>query len=149
MQVGDFAPRLQDYLKNVYSIKVDKSSGRAHLSFPSGAIAHVRGSIILKDRRGFYNLQEEDYKDIVNNTNRFFAVVLGDPEKTFVFPREGLKTSFDGHPLTYPSTSQGGNNPKWYFDIREEDDKHYLRLRSGETNEINIDNYLNKWDQIE
>jgi hypothetical protein len=146
---GDFAPRLQEYLENIYSIKVDKSSGRAHLSFPSGAIAHVRGSIILKDRRGFYNLQEEDYKDIVNNTNRFFAVVLGDPEKTFVFPREGLKTFFDGHPLTYPSTSQGGNKPKWYFDIREEDDKHYLRLRSGETNEINIDNYLNKWDQIE
>jgi hypothetical protein len=58
-QVYDFAPKLRDYLENIYSIKLEKGVGRAHLSFPSGVVLHVRGSIILKDHKGFYYLQEE------------------------------------------------------------------------------------------
>jgi hypothetical protein len=66
-QEHDFAPRLRDYLENIYSVRLEKGSGRAHLAFPSGAIINVRGSKILKDRRGFYHLQEDEYKEIVDN----------------------------------------------------------------------------------
>jgi hypothetical protein len=144
-QVYDFAPRLKDYLENIYSVKLEKGVERAHLSFPSGVVLHVRGSIILKDHRGFYYLQEEDYKEILDSSNRFFAVVFGDPEKTFVFTKDSLKTFFDDRSLTLPE----GRKPKWYFDIREDNERHYLKVRSPGTKEHNIDNYLNKWDQIE
>jgi hypothetical protein len=141
----DFAPRLKDYLENIYSIKVNKGKGRAHLSFPSGAIINVRGSITLKDHRGFYHLQEEDYNEILDNANLYFAVVLGSPENTFVFPKESLKVLFSGA----SATSQEGKKPKWYFDIREDNGRHYLKVHSPGSNEQNIDDYLNRWDQIE
>ena len=144
-QTHDFAPRLKDYLENIYSIKLHKGIGRAHLSFPSGAVLHVRGSIILKDHRGFYYLQEEDYKDILDSSDRFFAVVFGNPEKTFIFTKDSLKTLFDGLQLTL----REGKKPKWYFDIRKDSDGHYLKVHSPGSNEQNIDNHLNKWDQIE
>jgi hypothetical protein len=140
-QEHDFAPKLKEYLENIYSIKVNKSTGRAHLSFRSGAIVHVRGARLS----GFYYLQEEAYKDIVDNANRFFAVVFGNPETTFVFSKEDLKSFFGGSSLT----SGEGKKPKWYFDIREDNDKYYLKIHSKGTNEVAIDNYLNKWDQIE
>jgi hypothetical protein len=94
-----------------YSIKISEGVGRAHLSFPSGTIVHVRGSIILKDERGFYYLQEEDQKDIVENDRRFLAAVFGNPEKTFVFPKEARKTLFGSYPLTL----QEGKKTKMVF----------------------------------
>ena len=45
-QTNDFAPRLKDYLENIYSIKIEKGIGRAHLLLPSGAVLHIRGSMI-------------------------------------------------------------------------------------------------------
>lgn len=145
-ELHDFAPRLKEYLATNYSIKVKKGSGRAHLSFPSGIIIHVWGSIVLKDARGFYYLQEKDLKDIIENERQFFAAVFGEPENTFVFPKEAVKQFFGSYPLTL----QEGKKPKWYFDIRQEKDgSHYLKIHSGEAKEVNIDNYLNKWDQID
>lgn len=110
-QSHDFAPRLKQYLENKYLIKINEGVGRARLSFPSGTIVHVRGSIVLRDERGFYHLQEEDQKDIVGNDRRFFAAVFGTPERTFVFPKEALKTLFS----SYPPTLQEGGKPKMVF----------------------------------
>jgi|SRR6188472_2155711 len=117
----DFAPRLWDYLENIYSVRLQKDSRRAHLAFPSGVIINVRGSKILKDHRGFYHLLEDQYKDIVDNSNRFLAVVFGSVENTFVFPKEKVATFFNG----YPVTSREGKTPRWYFDIREDNKNYY------------------------
>ena len=144
-QEHDFAPRLRDYLENIYSISLEKGSGRAHLSFPSGTIINVRGSRILRDHRGFYHLQEDEYKDIADSPNQHFAVVYGSPENTFVFPKEAVATFFSG----YPFASREGEKPKWYFDIHEDNGSYYLKVHSVGAKEQKIDNYLNKWDQIE
>ena len=142
----DFAPRLKEYLEANYSVNVKKSWGRGRLSFPSGTIIHVRGSKVLQDDRGFYYLQERDQKDIIEKGKRFFVVVFGEPENSFVFPKEAVKTIFSGYPLTL----QAGKKPKWYFDIRQEKDgSHYLKIHSGEAKDVNIDNYHKKWDQID
>jgi MoxR-like ATPase len=144
-QTHDFAPRLKDYLENIYSIEISKGRGRAQLSFPSGAIINVRGSVTLKDNRGFYHLQKDDYNEILDNANRYFAVVFGNPEKTFVFTKESLRNFFSNT----SAISQEGKKPKWYFDIREDNDRYYLKVHSPITEEQNIDNHLNRWDQIE
>jgi MoxR-like ATPase len=144
-QTNDFAPRLRDYLENIYSIKIEKGIGRARLTLPSGSVLHIRGSIRLKGRRGFYYLQEEDYNEILDSSNKFLAVVFGDPEMTFVFAKDSLKTFFYGLSLNL----REGKKPKWYFDIREDNGRHYLKVRSHGTQQHNIDNYLNKWDQID
>jgi len=111
----------------------------------SGAIINVRGSTILKDHRGFYHLQKDDYNEILNDINRYFAVVFGNPEKIFIFPKESLRNFFNNT----STILQEGKKPKWYFDIREENDRYYLKVHSPGTQEQNIDNHLNKWDQIE
>jgi hypothetical protein len=100
---------------------------------------------MLKGRRGFYYLQEEDYNEILDSSNKFLAVVFGDPEKTFVFAKDSLRTSFDGLSLNL----REGKKPKWYFDIREDNGRYYLKVHSHGAQEQGIDNYLNKWDQIE
>ena len=110
----------------------------------SGAIINVRGSKILKDHRGFYHLQEDEYKDLVDNPDRYFAVVFGVPEKTFVFSKEAVVAFFN----RYPSISREGERPKWYFDIRKDNGNYYLKVHSAGAKEQNIDNYMNKWDQI-
>jgi hypothetical protein len=138
-------PRSLRIIWKIYIQLKEKGKRRAHLSFPSDAIINVRGSITLKDHRGFYHLQEEDYREIMDNANRYFAVVFGSPENTFIFPKESLKAFFSGGPIT----SQEAKTPKWYFDIREDNDRYYLKVHAPETEEHNIDNYLNKWDQIE
>lgn len=56
-----------------------------------------------------------------------------------------MKTLFEHSPLTF----QERKKPKWYFDIGMDNDRYYLEIHSGGRKEININNYLNKWDQIE
>lgn len=73
---------------------------------------------------------------------------MGGPENTFVFPKEALRIFFEGQRLSTDLTK--GKKPMWYFHIREANDKHYLKLSSPpEAKEVYIENYLNKWDQIE
>jgi hypothetical protein len=90
-------------------------------------------------------LQEDEYKDIVDSPNQYFAVVYGSPENTFVFPKEVVATFFSGNPFA----SREGEKPKWYFDIHEDNGNYYLKVHSAGAKEQKIDNYLNKWDQIE
>jgi len=141
-QKTDFADNLRKYLENTFLITVTKN--RNHLILPSGAAIHVRGSKVLPNDRGFYYLLEEDYKDTITNPNGYFSVVFGTTSSTFVFPPERLKGIFEGQPLTQTE----GNKPKWYFDVIRVENKYYLKLHKGATEQYEIDDCLNKWEQI-
>jgi hypothetical protein len=45
-------------------------------------------------------LLEKDQKNIIENEKRFFVAVFGEPENSFVFPNEAVKTIFSGYSLT-------------------------------------------------
>jgi hypothetical protein len=141
----DFAPRLKNYIEKTYSMKSAKGPGRSRLSFSSGSMLHIRGSTLLDRSRGFYYLQEEDYKDIIANKSGYLAVVFGSVENTFVFRKEVLEKTFHGIPLTY----QRNNKAKWYFDIhKDENNRYFLKIHSNKAEEQEISYNLNNWEQI-
>ena len=141
-QKSDFAGSLKKLLESNFSIEVTKY--RNHLTLPSGTSIHVRGSRILPGDRGFYYLLEEDFNDTVKNPNRYFSIVFGTVDKTFVLPPQKLKEIFEGQTLTRNEESK----PKWYFDVIIIEDEHYLKLATGSKGQYQIDDYLNKWEQI-
>jgi MoxR-like ATPase/predicted RNA-binding protein len=142
--IQEFATPLKVYLENKFSINLTKK--RSHIFFNSGAVIHVRGSKIHSDGTGFYYLQQKDYEDTIKNTNNFFVIVFGKVDTVFVIPPEKLKEIFKNQPVL----KRDNEEPKWYFDIFENNDKnHFLRIHSdSSSNVFDIENYLNKWEQI-
>jgi predicted RNA-binding protein len=140
----DFATPLKAYLENKFSINLTKK--RSHIFFNSGAVIHVRGSKLHSDGTGFYYLQQKDYEDTIKNTDRFFVIVFGKVDTVFVIPSEKLKEIFKDQPVV----KRDNEEPKWYFDVFENNDKkHFLRIHSDSPSNIfDIENYLNKWEQI-
>jgi hypothetical protein len=143
-QIHDFAPRLKNYLERKYQIRFNKIGGRARFSLPSGVVIYIRGCSALKNDRGLYHLDKQHYEEIVSNANQYFAVVFDDPKNTFVFPKIVLTNIFE----RYPVTGEKGKRPRWYFDIRQDKNKYFLKVHSHGAQEVNINRYLNGWDQI-
>jgi hypothetical protein len=126
--VTDKAPEVQNYLKNTYSISVNKAKGfRSGLTLPSGAVIHVSGSKQYLHGGGFYALTFNKYKDLESNANAFYAIVLDKPENTFVLPQLKVKQIFSG--------VNPGEDKKWHYDIRKEDG-HYILIPSNDTRNI-------------
>jgi MoxR-like ATPase/predicted RNA-binding protein len=142
--IQDFATLLKTYLENKFSINLTKK--RSHIFFNSGAVIHIRGSKIHSDGTGFYYLQQKDYEDTIKNTDRFFVIVFGNVDTVFIIPSEKLKEIFKDQPVV----KRDSEEPKWYFDVFENNDKkHFLRVHSNSSSNVfDIENYLNKWEQI-
>ena len=52
------------------------------------------GQKFCKMPEAFTILQEKDQKDIIENEKRFFVVVFGEPENSFVFQKEAVRDHF-------------------------------------------------------
>ena len=99
-QEHDFARVLRDYLKNIYQSHCKK------VVEASGAIINVRGWKYLKTIGVSIICKKTSIID-GNNPDRYFAVVFGVPEKTFVFSKEAIVAFFN----RYPSISREGERP--------------------------------------
>lgn len=47
-----------------------------------------------REKVGWYDLDNVIYRDLINSPSSYYAVVLGDPSKTFVIPANVLKVFF-------------------------------------------------------
>jgi MoxR-like ATPase len=142
---NDFALMLKEYLEQEFKIKVIKEGSKAPLILPSSSKIYVRGSKELDNNYGYYHLVKRNYDTIINSQNVYFAIVYKEPKITFVFNKNELEEIFGNYEPTIPKNRP----PRWHFDIRQSEGHHYLKLHNKQAKEYNIDNYLNKWDQIE
>jgi AAA domain (dynein-related subfamily) len=129
------AHKLANYLKFHYHIEV-KYERKGWLTFPSGTMVLVHGN----DKGKNYNISVNVCSDLTTESNRYYAVVFEQPQTTFILPKSKLQQIFVGVP---------NKSKRWIFGITKKNEKYKLKLHMHGTTSHNIQEFLNKWDQIE
>jgi hypothetical protein len=140
--------RLMEYIGPTFKVDIDKIK-RSWLQFrASGIKLYVNGSKIHeKDNAGWYDLEQEIYIDLIESASSYYAVVLGDPSKTFVIPTSVVKDIFGRQPTVRP-TEDVKKKPRWIFTLQESSQGFTLRVGGNKKSDFVINSYLNNWNQI-
>ena len=91
--------QLLDYLRSTFKVDIDKIK-RSWLRFRSSGITlYVNGSKKHeKGEEGWYDLEQDIFLSLINSPSSYYAVVLGDPSKTFVIPVNVVNDIFGNQP---------------------------------------------------
>ena len=82
--------QLRNLLESLYpDVKLEKFGRKSWYKFPkSKSLLYITGS----GERSWYDLDKSNYDFLVNQVEKcYFAVVLVEPSKTFVIPKEKVK----------------------------------------------------------
>jgi len=129
---------LVEFLKQKYPQVefVQKTPKSPWLEFTkSGSILYVNASKV-----GWYDLDQSIYEKISRTSNSFNAIIFQGTEKVFVLPREKIQEIF-----TNENKLENQKRPRWMFSIHDNNDNYFLKIRQKN---INLNNYLNRWDLI-
>ena len=106
-----------------------------------GSKLYVNSSKEYKNNTGWYDLNDSIYNRIIDSKNSFIAVILGEPEKTFIFPQEKTLQIFNEE-----NKLDNKDRPRWMFSIvKKNDNNYFLKIKKDN---INVNDYLNRWDLI-
>jgi MoxR-like ATPase len=142
-----FDDRLLSYLARQYpDAKIERVKRSWLRVVSSGALIYVNGSKEHTKNEGWYDLEQEIYNELVSNSNSYYALILGYPEKTFVLPREQITAIFENQELVGAS-EDAKKKPRWMFTILEKEGTHFLRLNRSGSVEHNIESYLQAWSR--
>jgi hypothetical protein len=149
-----FDDRLKVYLENVYpNVKFDKVK-RSWLKFrDSSTVVYVNGSKLHEaNNEGWYDLELKIYNELMTESPegppRYYALILGSPDTTFVLPKKKVRDIFYGQP-TVQSSPDVKKDPRWMFTIFQKGESYILRLNRSGAIENKVQSYLNNWKQIQ
>lgn len=142
-QLRKFDEELVAYLKRTFftNLKIIRNK-RSWLRLGQ-EIIYVNGSIILEENKGFYDLDYDIFRPLTEKSNHFYAIILGSPETTFLLPGRIVNGIF-GKTLT-PEKMR--NRTAWLFKVYRKNGKYVLNIQ-GDKDEHEIEEFLNKWEQI-
>jgi hypothetical protein len=102
----------------------------------------VNGSKKYDKGSGWYDLDESVYKDLIAKENSYQAIILGQPEVTFILSKNTVYHIFSQQ----PKLQSQAKNPRWMFSISENNSRYLLTVNKKA--KFDISEYLNKWDII-
>ncbi len=137
--------RLFEYLKSIFKVEIDKIK-RSWLRLRlSGSIMYVNGSKEYdREKDGWYDLEKEIFLELTKSPSSYYALVLGDPSKTFVIPSYIVKDIF-ANEATIVSTEDVKKRPRWMFTVQPSSQGYTLSVKNSN---FDITSYLNNWSQI-
>lgn len=144
MEKKNYIDEVKFYLETNTNLKIRKEKGNWLKIEDSDIILYVNASKLYTESKpyyGWYDLSENTYNDILNNTstNFFNLILLKDMSTIFLIPRSDFLKIFDKKYMTKPH--------EWMFNIFIEDGKYILKF-TNESGQHEITNYLNRWEEI-
>lgn len=140
----DYDVILLNYLKSRFEVDIDRTKRSWLWLRSSETTLYVNGS---KEHVGWYDLEKDIFVKLTNTPSSYYAIVLGDPSKTFVIPAKVLEDIFQGQPMI--ETAAGNKKkPRWMFIVQDSSRGFTLRINKNKNSDFVIDQYLNNWSQI-
>ena len=94
-----FRTGLQTFLSRKFPRAVVIQYDRSWLRLAkSGTVIYVNGSKKYNKGSGWYDLDESAYRDIIAKENSYQAIILGQPELTFILPKNTVHHIFGQEP---------------------------------------------------
>jgi hypothetical protein len=90
-----FGIGLQSFLSKKFPGTVVTQYNRSWLRLEkSGTVIYVNGSKKHDKSSGWYDLDESVYRDLIAKENSYQAIVLGQPEVTFILPKNTVQRKY-------------------------------------------------------
>jgi MoxR-like ATPase len=139
--------KLREFLLSKFNISVERIK-RSWLKLPSETILYVNGSRAHeRDNEGWYDLEKDLFEELIGIGSSCYAIVLGDPSKTFVLPSNVVRDAFGGQTLA-ESAQDVNKKPRWMYTIQNTPKGYTLRINRNQNSDLVIEGYLNKWEQL-